>query len=114
MAERMTNTCPCGRPTKDAAYVCEDASTILVNDLNECPGLDEELEVTITRQRGAAIEGGSANSGETALPWHDKASEIQRELHNALSTWVRSATKSTYGTRQPDDNLPSDTIDRHV
>lgn len=106
----MTNTCPCGRPTRDAAYVCEDDLNFLVNDLNECPGLDEELEVTITRQRGAAIEGGPANSGETSLPWHDKASEAQRELHNALSTWVRLCDDEHVRHQASHDRLPADTI----
>lgn len=104
------NTCMCGRPTRDAAYVCEDCLNDLSRDLNECPGLDEELEITITRQRGAALGGGSANSGETALPWHDKASEAQRELHNALASWVRVCIEEGVRHQAAHDNAPSDRI----
>lgn len=102
--------CKCGRPTRDAAFVCDGCLNDLTNDLNEAPGLDEELEVTVTRQRGAAIAGGSANSGESALPWHDKASEVQRELHATLSTWVRLCHESGVRHQSRTDDLPSDRI----
>lgn len=105
----MNGTCTCGRETRDKAYVCEDCLNDLTRDLNEIPGLDEELEVTITRQRGAALTGGH-NSGETALPWHDKASEIQRELHSTLAAWVRICTEEHVRNQAPHDREPSDRI----
>lgn len=102
-----TSACRCGRPTRDAAYVCDTCTGRLNEALNECPWLDDELEVTITRQRSAAIEGGRGSS-ERGLPWHDKASEARRLLHGLLSTWVRFCDEE--GVRGLPNRLPRDNI----
>lgn len=83
-----TTECRCGRPTKDDAYGCEGERNELDRALGDCAWLEEELETTITRQRGAGTTGGPRGT-ETPLPWHERASEARRALHSTLATWVR-------------------------
>lgn len=101
--------CRCGRETKDEAFVCSVCAGQLEKALAECSWLNDELDTTITRQKAAAITGGS-RSAEHGLPWHDKAAEAQRTLHGILVLWVRFCTEE--GIRgvpgePPNDNLPS-------
>lgn len=84
------NECRCGRPTD--AYVCRDCETDLNQALGECPWLETEIEVTITRQRGAATEGGSRGTN-TSLPWHERASDCRRELVTVLGKWMMYASQ---------------------
>jgi predicted amidophosphoribosyltransferase len=87
----VTHECgTCGRPTD--AYVCKTCAEALNRALGDCVWLEEELETTITRQRGAATEGG-ARGTVTSLPWHEVASERRRDLRNTLAKWALYATR---------------------
>lgn len=101
--------CRCGRPTRDDAFVCDDEKNQLDRALGDCTWLDEELETTITRQKGAATSGGP-RSTETPLPWHERASDARRTLHATLCGWVRFCEVEQVrglATWQPDDTLTS-------
>lgn len=83
----MTATCTCGRPLRDTHTTCDHCANQLEQALGDCTWLEEELETTITRQRGAATEGGSRSAND-GLPWHERASDARRTLLKALTTWM--------------------------
>ena len=58
----------CGRPARDAAYYCEECGNALSVALGEIPWLDEELEVTISGQRGRATTGTPHEALRSPLP----------------------------------------------
>ena len=80
--------CPCSRPALDA-FVCESCLNMLDLLLASMTWHDQQLEATLTRQRGAATEGGS-RSTETPIPWHDGASKRRRALRTVLAKYVRA------------------------
>lgn len=105
----MTSECRCGRPTD--GYVCSLCCDRLSIALGDVPNAAEELDITITKQRAAATEGG-APSAETSLPWHEKAADARRVLHGLLVSWVRMCDEEgvrhqDYRGGLPDDQLPS-------
>lgn len=108
------SSCKCGRETRDDAYLCQDCGDELARALGDMPALDEELDVTITRQRALPTEGGSAGA-ETPLPWHAKAAEAQHHLKALLVTWarmceeehVRHCSPRTKPLDEHDDNIPA-------
>jgi hypothetical protein len=107
---RMTaNECRCGRPTRDAAYVCDQCVERLARALGDCGWTDVELETTITRQRGIPTTGG-APSAERGLPWHERGAEARRNLHGLLVSWVRFCGEERVRgvpTWQPTDRVVS-------
>lgn len=105
----MTNTCTCGTPTRDNAYVCENCLTLLANALGDVKWLEEQLEISITRQKGAGMTGGP-NSGESALPWNEWASRAERQLRNALGGWVRVCEDSGVRNAGARNDLPADNL----
>jgi len=105
----MTNECRCGRPTRDDASFCETCADNLVRVLGDVPWMDDELEVTITRQRGLPTEGSSAGV-ETPLPWHEKASDARRNLHGLLATWCRFCEEEGVRNSSPSFGLPEDNL----
>lgn len=101
--------CVCGKPTRDQATLCDDCRQQLERALGDVSWLDEELETTITKQRGAGGHGG-APSAERPLPWHERASVARRELHDLLVWWVRFCTEERVrglADWQPDNRLVS-------
>lgn len=101
--------CRCGKPTRDDAYVCDQCVTELDKALGDVPWLDEQLEVSITRQKAAAL-GSGARAATTPLPWHEKASEARRGLHALLVSWVLFCTEEQVRGRpskDAEDDLPS-------
>lgn len=87
------NTCrACRTPTRDAAYLCDTCRLALDIALGDTPWVSEELDITISRQKGVNLNGGGSRSAETPLPWHDRASEARRHLHGILVAWVRYCT----------------------
>ena len=106
----MSSQCTCGKPTKDNAYVCEDCLTALAKALGEIPWTDEQLEISITKQRASAIGGGGTRSTGTPLPWHEKASDAQRSLHATLSTWVRFCIEEHVRNRGASTEWPADNL----
>lgn len=105
----MTNECRCGKPTRDNAYVCDQCADALARALSEIPWLADELEVTMTKQRGLPTEGGSA-SFEKALPWHEKAGDARRMLHGLLATWCRFCDDEGVRNQSPIVGLPTDNL----
>lgn len=101
--------CICGRPTRDGAFVCDDDLDKLGALLGDMAWLDEELAITIGKQRGLPTEGGSA-SAETAMPFHVAAAEIRDNLRNTLVGWVRVCAEEGVRSSDPSDRLPADTL----
>lgn len=102
-------TCQCGRPARDAAYLCDECCDRLARDLGDVAWLDEELEITITKARAIPNEGGSRNA-ETALPWHEAASEARRHMKARLVSWVLFCDDEQVRSTDPRHGLPADTL----
>ena len=105
----MSNECRCGRPTRDTLTTCETCSDELARSLAEIPWMADELATTITKQRAIPTEGGP-RGGETALLWHEKASDARRHLHSLLVSWVRFCDEEGVAHQSPKDGLPDDTL----
>lgn len=96
------NECRCGRPTRDAAYVCDDCADLLARSLGEVPWLDEQLEVTVTRTSGIDYRTlGGAKATETPSPVHWAASEARGHLKSLLVSWVRFAHEENVRNSAP-------------
>jgi predicted amidophosphoribosyltransferase len=104
------NECRCGRPTRDAAYFCEDCGDQLARALGDIPWLVEELETTITGQRGAATTGHASPSAERPSPVNWGASEAQTHLRGILVAWVRFCDEEHVRNREADQSLPADDL----
>lgn len=78
----------CERPARDNAHVCDHCIGEFERTLGDIPAAVEEVEITLTRQKGAATNG-TSSSATKPLPWHDKAAEALRHLHATLVKWVR-------------------------
>lgn len=108
-----TNICACGKPTRDAAYVCDGCLGDLTKALAEIPWLVGELEVTISKQRGVDYRAlGGSPSSETPAPIHIPALEARRALRAALVTCVQFCEEEhirhqSASTRRPVDSLES-------
>jgi len=99
----------CGRPT-DAftCTLCLDALSIALGDV---PSIAEEMDITLSKQRAAATEGGAA-SRETALAFDLGASEALGVLRGLLVSWTRLCAEEgvrsqDYREGLPEDNLPA-------
>lgn len=91
------NSCgKCGAAAGDA-YVCKRCMAELREHLEEIPDLTANLEISITRQ--AAI----GRAGKPGLPWDERASRAEAQLHNALAGWVRILVGDTW----PADTIPA-------
>jgi hypothetical protein len=100
----------CRAPSRDHAYYCDPCRTKLDIALGNMTWLDEQIDVSITRQKGVNLNSGGSKSAETPIPWHDKAAEARRHLHGILVLWVKYCTdENVRGTPTwaPRDNLPS-------
>lgn len=112
-----SNECRCGRPTRDAAYGCETCADSLSYALNDVPMLDEELEISVTRQQGIdyrRVGGGSggkkANERPSPIVW--SAADARAHLKALLVLWTKfcheeHVTNSSYDHGLPADNLPA-------
>ena len=85
----MTNECRCGKPTRDAAYVCDDCQHALSVALGEVPWLAEELEISVSRQKGANYAGTTARGTERPSPVNWGAAEARGHLRAVLVSWAR-------------------------
>lgn len=120
--------CRCGKPTRDNAIVCDGCCAELTKALAEVPFLAEQIDITITRQRSAAIGGGGSKSRQDELedylanvaisglrgvqtPWHDKASGAKRQLHDVLVLWVRLCAEEGVRHSAGPERLPVDRMD---
>jgi len=103
-------TCRCDRPTRDDAYVCDDCADELGRALGDVTWLVEELETTITKQRGKTESGGGGASAEKPLPYHEAAAEALRNLRALLVLWVRFCSEEGVRSSDPRDGLPEDNL----
>lgn len=102
-------TCTCGKPTRDDAYVCEDCLTLLAQALGNVPWLDEQLEVTLTKQRAAPTEG-TTPSSEKQLPYHPQAADALHRLRATLVSWVRFCEDEGVRHRGGEQDTPDNTL----
>jgi hypothetical protein len=101
--------CGCGRPTRDGAYVCDDCGDRLARALGDLAWLEEQLAITIGKQRGAPTEGGPAGA-EKALPFNVAAGEVRDNLRNTLVGWIRVCAEERVRSSDPKDGLPDDNL----
>lgn len=101
-------TCRCGRPTRDGAYVCEKCLDSLAKVLNEMQWTEDQIATSITRQRSAS--GSGSRSATTPLPWDEKASDAERALRTSLATWVRFCVEERVRNSDPRPGLPKDRL----
>lgn len=80
--------CGCGAPTRDDAYLCDDCGDELARMFGGVTWLEEQLNLTITRQRAKAISPGGGGSGERSM-FHQPASDALSHLRNHLVNTVR-------------------------
>lgn len=109
------NECRCGKPTRDNAYSCDDCGDLLARALGEVPWLDEQLEVTITRQQGIdyrRLGGGKGGKkdAERPLPGNWTASEARTHLRALLVSWARLCHEEGVRSSDPRLGLPDDNL----
>jgi hypothetical protein len=104
-------TCRCGKPTRDAAYVCDQCGHDLSVALGEVPWIETEIEVTITRQKGVdyRTKGGTAAS-ERPSPVVWGASEARTHLKALLVSWAKFCHEDGVRNQSPVDGLPADNL----
>lgn len=103
-------TCRCGRPTRDAAYCCDECVDLMARALGEVPWLDEELETTISGQKAAGTTGHTSQSAEKPSPVHWGASEARSHLRAILVSWVRFCDEEQVRNREASQELPTDDL----
>ena len=108
-------TCRCGRPTRDAAYGCDNCGDELARALGDVPWLDEQMEVTITRQQGIDYRRlghgkGGKKDAERPLPGNWTASEARTHLKALLVLWTRLCDEEDVRSSDPRDGLPDDNL----
>lgn len=109
------NNCRCGKPTRDTNTVCEHCLDQLARALGEVPWTTEQLEISVTRQKGIDYRtvGGSKGGkkpAERPAPANWGASEARTHLHGLLVSWVRLCDADKVRHSSPDDTLPADNL----
>ena len=112
----MTSECRCGRPTRDAAYCCDDCGTTLAKALGDVPWLTEELEISISGQKGVDYRRSGGSKGakkpaERPSPVAWGPAEARSHLRQILVAWVRfcddEQVRHQGGVEFPADDLSS-------
>lgn len=107
----IANECKCGRPTRDAAYVCDECADLLARSLGDIPWLDEQLEITVTRSAGIDYRTlGGAKATESPSPVHWAASEARTHLKALLVSWVLFCEAEGVRNSDPAIGLPADNL----
>lgn len=111
----MTNECRCSKPTRDDAYVCDDCGDSLSRVLGEVPWLTEELEVTISRQKGVDYRSVGGSSGgkkasERPSPVAWGASEARTHLKALLVSWALFCSAEGVRNSSPSPDMPADNL----
>lgn len=109
----MTNECRCGRPTRDAAYVCDTCGDLLSRALGDVAWLDDELETTITQQQGIdyrRVGGGKGGKAVVPSPANMGASEARTHLKALLVSWALFCAAEGVRNSSPTDGLPADNL----
>lgn len=104
-------SCACGRPTRDAAFGCDDCADELSRFLGDVPWLVEQLDVTITGQRAKRPGTGGAASSDTDLRWNAKAANVRRALRTHLAIVVKLCERRRVAHQSPYQGLPTDEIE---
>lgn len=120
------SVCECGKPTRDHAYVCEGCLTDFRAALAETPWMLDELEVTITGQRGidySAISNGGPMTKEAGEKWKGDRPDLgvivqsginahaagkRDALRSSLHTAVRFCHEEGVRHQSPKSGPPSD------
>lgn len=107
----MTNTCPCTRPTRDNTHACDTCLNELANALADVPWLADELETSITRQKGIDYRtlGGSKGGkkdAERPSPVSWGPAEARTNLHAILAAWARYCHDENVRNSSPYPGLP--------
>src|SRR4051812_45572911 len=108
----MTSTCRCGRPTRDANYVCDDCATRLSQALGDIPWLAEELDTSSTRAKGVDYRTkGGTRSTEKPLPFNNAITQARTELKAVLVSWVVFCRDEHVRNQSPSQATPADTLE---
>lgn len=86
--KRQNDTCGiCTRPTRNAAYTCDDCGDSFASDLKALVDwLDEDLETSVGGAKGVEYKHGrlSGGGGDEGLRVNWRAAKLYRELQRAL------------------------------
>lgn len=108
--DAVTPECRCGKPTRDSAYFCDDCGHQLSVALGDVPWLDEELDVSTARIKGANYAGASSKGAETPSPVNWGASEAKSHLRAVLVSWARFCDEERVRNASPHPGLPADNL----
>lgn len=95
--------CACGQPTRGGAYGCDDCAGELQRFYGDVPWLVEQLDISVTRQRGKRTGAG----GGEVLPWLDRAAIAQRRIAGLLDTTVRLCQAAHVRNQSPYQGPPT-------
>lgn len=102
-------TCNCGKPTRDAAYACDGCTSEFQQALAETPWLVDQLEISLTRQKGVDYTNKSFTKGgskETPLPVDYGAFAAASQLRAVLLTWTKFCHDRDVPNQSPVESLP--------
>lgn len=111
----------CDRPTRDDAYVCETDLDDFAKVLGDVTWLDDELETTIVKQRGAGSKDGGKSAGcscdddddkcqHALVPFHVKASECATKLREQMGLLARHCMEDGVRSSDPSDSGPENSL----
>lgn len=111
MTTATQQSCTCGQPTPESAYMCIDCHGQLWDALNEVPELVDELELTLTKQRRFATQTDAPRStSDDALPFNIAASRALDRLRVLLVQLVRRSIESHVHSLDWRDRSPGESI----
>lgn len=108
--DAVTPECRCGRPTRDSAYFCDNCGHQLSVALGDVPWLDEELETSAARIKGANYAGTTTKGAETPSPVNWGAAEARAHLKAVLTSWALFCRDERVRNASPDRGLPADNL----
>ena len=107
----MTSECRCGRPTRDAAFVCDQCSKSLSVALGEIPWLEVELEVSLAGVKGVDYRTkGGTRASEKPSPANWAVSEAGANLRALLVSWTKFCVEERVRHSSPHQGWPADTM----
>lgn len=107
----MTATlCPCGKPPRDNAYLCDDCAGAMYADLEDVTWLVDELEVSLSGLKAASYSPiptkGLAKAAEP--DWN--AGDVLRQLTSVLRSWVHYCHEAKTRHQSPHERMPGDNL----
>ena len=100
----------CGRSTRDEAYACDHCGDLLARALGDVHWLEEQIEITIARQKGATYDGSPSPGAEKPLPINLPASEARESLRALLVSWIKLCAEEGVRSTSTSDAYPRDTL----